>query len=494
MKPREILLLFLVLGIALFFRFYRIADLPPGLYPDEAMNGSNAEETLQNGGFLRGKVFYPENNGREGLFINIQAAFLRGLTPPEGTPEPWMLRLPSAIFGFFTVLGVFFLARELFRRSGEKKSVAIGLVAAFFLATSFWHINFSRIGFRAIMAPFFFVWGSWLLLLAIRKGKVFIPLLAGIVYGLGFHSYIAYRATPLIPLTVFFAWKKEIGTKNMARIASIFIAGAALVSVPLLVYFAGHPGDFFGRTSQVSIFSTENPAVALLKNGADTFGMFFFRGDMNWRHNLPGAPEFFWPVAILFAAALLLGIAKLARRGQEKERNPFIFLLSGLIVAALPVVVSSEGIPHALRAILMIPSAIILAAWAGVAIHEWLLNKNIHTKACAAFIGLFFAMVMVQAYYAYFIEWGESPETAGAFTTDYAAIARSVNALPPQIPKYVIVEAGGVDVRGIPMPAQTVMFLTDSFTLEKQNEKNIRYVLPGRPAIIPKEAAIFAIR
>jgi 4-amino-4-deoxy-L-arabinose transferase-like glycosyltransferase len=135
MKPREILLLFLVLGIALFFRFYRIADLPPGLYPDEAMNGSNAEETLQNGGVLRGKVFYPENNGREGLFINIQAAFLRGLTPPEGTPEPWMLRLPSAIFGFFTVLGVFFLARELFRRHPDKLGRLLSLARFVFIAT-----------------------------------------------------------------------------------------------------------------------------------------------------------------------------------------------------------------------------------------------------------------------------------------------------------------------------------------------------------------------
>jgi len=48
---------------------------------------------------------------------------------------------------------------------GEK----IGLLSAFFLATSFWHINFSRIGFRAIMAPFFLIWAVYFLIKSFNK-------------------------------------------------------------------------------------------------------------------------------------------------------------------------------------------------------------------------------------------------------------------------------------------------------------------------------------
>ena len=42
------------------------SQVPPGVYPDEAKNANDAIETLQTGEY---KIFYPENNGREGLWI-----------------------------------------------------------------------------------------------------------------------------------------------------------------------------------------------------------------------------------------------------------------------------------------------------------------------------------------------------------------------------------------------------------------------------------------
>ena len=146
--------LLLVVIIATFLRLYQLDAAPPGLYPDEAMNGNNALEALRTGEW---RTYYPENNGREGLFINIQAIFLLAF----GQNEPWVLRLPSALFGILTVLGLYFLAKELW-------GVRVGLLASFLLATSFWHIIFSRIGFRAIMAPLLAVWGFYFFLKAVR--------------------------------------------------------------------------------------------------------------------------------------------------------------------------------------------------------------------------------------------------------------------------------------------------------------------------------------
>jgi hypothetical protein len=45
-------------------------------------------------------------------------------------------------------------------------------------------------------------------------------------------------------------------------------------------------------------------------------------------------------------------------------------------------------------------------------------------------------------------------------------------------------------VRGIPMPAQTVMFITDSFTTQKQVEKNIHYILPDQESFIKEKNAL----
>src|SRR3989344_9223913 len=157
LKNKTLLLVVLILIIATFLRLYHITETPPGLYPDEAMNGSNAQEAIATGNF---KVFYPENNGREGLFMNIQALSLMAFS----VNEPWALRFPSAIFGIFTVLGLYFLARELFGKE-------VGLLAAFLLATSFWHIMFSRIGFPAIMAPFFITWALYFLLKSFNQAR-----------------------------------------------------------------------------------------------------------------------------------------------------------------------------------------------------------------------------------------------------------------------------------------------------------------------------------
>jgi hypothetical protein len=61
----------------------------------------------------------------------------------------------------------------------------------------------------------------------------------------------------------------------------------------------------------------------------------------------------------------------------------------------------------------------------------------------------------------------------------------AMNALPTGTPKYVMVDAGGVMERGVPVPAQTVMFVTDSFTSSTQREKNIVYLFPNETSAIP---------
>src|SRR3989344_7847114 len=176
--------LVIIFGLAVFFRFWDLGSAPPGLWSDEAMNGTNAIQALEGGQW---KFYYPENFGREALFINIQALFVKALGH-----EPWVLRFPSAIFGILTVLGVYLLTKEIFRDLPKKEigfrlssPEKLALFSAFLMATSFWHINFSRIGFRAIMAPLLLTWVIYLLLISFHKGKLLIPILAGFIYGLG---------------------------------------------------------------------------------------------------------------------------------------------------------------------------------------------------------------------------------------------------------------------------------------------------------------------
>ncbi|HDH31684.1 MAG TPA: glycosyltransferase family 39 protein, partial [Candidatus Wolfebacteria bacterium] len=240
-KKIVLYILIFIIIIASFLMLFNLSDFPPGLYPDEAMNGNNALESLHTGGW---KVFYPENNGREGLFMNIQAIFL-GLFGNK----IWTLRLVSALFGILMVLGIYFLTKELFNNSRN-----IALLSSFFAATSFWIINFSRIGFRAIMAPMFLVWALYFLISAFNKIKEGNPksyilnsIFSGVFYGLGFYSYIAYRATPLLIFVILlFYWFKNKDSavrKKILLVASGYILVAIIIAAPLGLYFINNPQD-----------------------------------------------------------------------------------------------------------------------------------------------------------------------------------------------------------------------------------------------------------
>jgi len=73
MNKKTLLWLGIILIIAGFLRFYHLPATPPGLYPDEAMDGNNALQALRTGDF---RVFYTPNNGEEGLFANVEAAVI----------------------------------------------------------------------------------------------------------------------------------------------------------------------------------------------------------------------------------------------------------------------------------------------------------------------------------------------------------------------------------------------------------------------------------
>ena len=138
-KTQRIRLLTSILIIAIFLRFYHFTTTPPGLYPDEAMDGNNAAEAAETNHF---QVFYPEDNGREGLYVNIIAVILKAWP----VYEPWIIRLPAAVAGVLTVWGLYLLVAELFGNGP-------GFLAASGLPRSFWGIIFSRIGFRGEPPP-----------------------------------------------------------------------------------------------------------------------------------------------------------------------------------------------------------------------------------------------------------------------------------------------------------------------------------------------------
>lgn len=485
-----------ILLVATLFRLWKLESIPPGLYHDEAMNGSNALRVLETD---EPKIFYPDNNGREGLFINLQA-----ISVAVFGNEPWALRLVSALFGIGTVAGVFFLTRALFYSYagklvfGLRPDEAMAAAASFFTAVSFWHMNFSRIGFRAIMAPFFLVWAVAFLWIALRSERWQVQrrlmIAGGAFFGLGFHSYIAYRVSPLLLVAPFFL---AIRNKKLWAGIGVFLAAAAFAALPIGFYFSAHPADFLGRTEQVSIFASDAPVYDFLANLGKTLQMFWFRGDHNSRHNLPGSPELWWPIGILFVIGIVMSVWDLARRKNAAAHS---MLWVWLLIFSLPVALSSEGLPHALRAIIMIPPVLILSAYGFWRIIEWVEQWFLHQEAArpsfrsqlrrirwelGLLLLVFFAAHAISTYTQYFVRWASMPDTYRAFSGPSVEIARWLRTVPSEVPKYVIVNAsgiptmppdGGTDAKKAPMPAQTIMFLTDTWPQKNREAQKLTYV------------------
>lgn len=462
----SITLLFAILSLALFVRVYQIDSIPGGLYPDEAVNGIDALRAIETGEY---KLFYPNNYGREGLFINLQALAIKyfGNTVP-------VLKFWSAIFGTLAVLGLYLLGKELFQRRSA------GLIAAFLLATSYWAINFSRIGFRAIMVTFLLTFAFYFFFKGLRTERIRTFFISGLIFGVGLHTYVAYRLAPLILIALlpFLILSYEHFFKRFWKHGLTFILGAFLSAAPLIFHFVNHPEELNSRTGAVSIFSPEINKGDFWGTFTKTLGLslikYNFWGDQNWRHNYPPYPVLDPFTGIFFLAAfgyIIFQIVRLiGRRFREGTRDPILvrytFLLIAFFVMLIPEFLTEEGLPHALRSI-GTQMSVFLIATTGIL---WIVHKakNSHLGARLALLSLLFialfggATINLSKYFYFF---GNSPTQMGAFDKNFRNIAEYILALPAEKKKYIVTNAGGRMIdNGLPVSAQPIVFLTHNKT------------------------------
>lgn len=439
------LTLVLVLILAAFLRLWQLEAIPPGIYPDEAQNAMDAIQTLETG---QPQVFYPANNGREGLFNNLTALsfaiFGIGI---------WSFKIVPALAGILTVLGQYLLSKELLLKILDKKQAELAaLLAAFLLAVSFWHINFSRIQFRAILLPLVLSFAFFFLLQGMRTRKLWNFIAAGIVYGLGFYTYISFRLSALLMAAALLIWLfqavREHWGKRFIISACVFSFIVIAISTPLLLYFFSHPEFFISRAEGVSIFSKANPLAAFGESLGKHLAMFHIAGDQNWRHNFAGLPE----LSISAGLFLFLAIAY----AFKKWSSSYALLLTWFFALLLPGALTFEGIPHALRVIGVIPAVYALAGLGGTLFFFWLKNILDQKKAPKILfpivLGFFLTGSFIITFNDYFLVWAKMPQVQDAFTARFVEAGKIANGLPADVRKYVVESEGD-------LPAETVKFI-----------------------------------
>ena len=421
-----------VLLVAVLFRFWRLHALPPGLFGDEAQDGLDALDVLAG----RGAVFFPANFGREGLHMWIVAGMFRifGVTPLA-------LRLPSALAGSATALAAYWLGRELLAsttRRGERGhpvAAFIPLFAALYLATSFWHVHFSRFGIRGVFTPLFGALAFAAFWRAVNRRSSAWFALSGAFLGLAAHFYTASRFFPIFLGGYLLAqWgiaalmrapERAILPRNLRGIVVLF-AVAALVFAPLGLYFAAHPGAFTQRASEVAAFGGDNAWVTMGRAGLANIRQFVIpgSGDVDRFYNLPGRAVF-EPLTALLA---LLGLVLLAIRWRRGEA---LFLLLWFPALLLPSFLATDRWPTLPRVLGVIPGVYFFPAvgLAGLAAFLVWLGKRVRLEFAGRVVAVAAAVLALGAHAAttyrdYFRIWGPSAATFDAFEGDMTAAWR----------------------------------------------------------------------
>ena len=218
-RRQRIVRLLIVFGLLLLagaLRLPRLEELPPGLFIDEGANGMDALGVLQG----HHALFFPENQGREGLVIYATALAI-GLLGRTITA----VRLPAALASVGTVLAVFWLGQVLFnkpRGEGEAPSwrgLFIGGAAAGLLAVSLGATIIGRDSYRANFLPLFLALSVGFLWIGMRQRSLWRLALAGVFTGLLVYTYLAARFTPLLLLALglSFLWPASLRPVGLRR-------------------------------------------------------------------------------------------------------------------------------------------------------------------------------------------------------------------------------------------------------------------------------------
>ncbi len=402
--------------IAAALRFHILSDLPPGLHYDEAANAILSAEI---GRGISLPVFIESYTGKEVLFFYLAGGLMRLVGE-----SVFALRLMAAFTGMVTVAATYWLGREL----GLSRQVA--LLAAALLAVSFWHLLFSRLGFRAISQPLLQALTIAALFRGIRRQQWLWLVVSGVFLGLTAYTYLAARLFPILLLLALLPmllnrkqWQLRWGQLAVTAVIALIVLS------PLLTYFVTHPDAFWVRIGQVGA-SAES--MTPLQGFLRSLQMFFLRGDPYIRFNVPERPLFSLLWGALMVGGWIVTLASWKRVKTDWERSVIILLLLTPIVMILPTALATnEILPSNLRAIGMMPFLFFLPAKGLETILAEMVRRyqrpELMTRGFLTIAAVFMLVEAFSTAQAYFQEWGSNPNLFYETDGDLTAVAEFLN-------------------------------------------------------------------
>lgn len=350
-RRNEALALAVITVAAIVLRFYRLDDLPSGMWRDEARHGLLALRIWNDPGYR--PVYVVAGADLPALLFYLMAPVLAITGPGVGA-----VRLVSALAGALMPLALWWAARPIL---GARAAV----YGAAFLAWASWGLSMSRWAFPATLDHLLeltaigFMWRA--LGQPSRWRAIAGMALAGALAALAAYAYHTGRLAPLVfaALTALRlgrdagAWRRALPALGAAAIAGV------IVLLPLLAFIASDFEGYNRRTGAVAIGNAQNlekrTAALALDNVARYLGMWHIAGDPNGRHHAPGAPMLDPLAGTCFALGAGLAVAG----WRSKAFVPLLWLALALIPG-----IFSTNAPHAMRSLGALAPSCMLAGMA----------------------------------------------------------------------------------------------------------------------------------
>lgn len=372
--------------LAFILRFNKVTSDPPSLNWDEISIGYNAYSVLKTGRDEWGELMpvhfksYGEYKLPVQIYASIPAIAIFGL-------NDFSVRLTPVIYGALTVLFLYFLAKKLLGKE-------IGLISAFLLAISPWHIQLTRASFESSFSVFWVVLGAMLFIKGFESKKYWI--FSVLPFAIAIYTYNAARVfVPVFLLTLFVCYKKEI----LKNFKTVLFGGTVFLVLLIPLFNFWFNGEATARLKLVSIIddpgfslrineargntNLPSPLPRLIHNKVTHFAyvfgknylahfspdFLFINGAGHKQHHVQGVGELY----AFQAPFVLIGLFYLIKR--KNRWNGLIF--SWLLLAFIPVSITVDSIPHALRTLLAVIPYQIITAYGFLEFYKKINSKNL---------------------------------------------------------------------------------------------------------------------
>jgi hypothetical protein len=316
--------------LVVFFRAYRINQVPPEMISD------HAEKLLDIWDVLHGQtsIFFPRNTGREAIQMYLTAGIIQLLH----TGYTYLsLKIGMILAGLLTLPYLYLLGKEM----GNRR---VGLLAMIFAGIAYWPNVISRVGLRFSLYPLFIAPTLYYLIRGLRTSRRNDFILAGLALGIGLHGYTSIRILPIVILVgvgIYLLHARARG-KRLQVISGllVLVLVSLILFLPLLRFALEYPTIFDLRAFS-RLGTTERPLpgpalVIFLKNLWNASTMFFWSDGQIWVHSVTNSPA----LDITSAALYFLGVVLLLVRYIRRRTWQDLFLLVSVPLLMMPSILS----------------------------------------------------------------------------------------------------------------------------------------------------------